>query len=64
MWWNSLYLDAAVKQIRAGRFPVTQEMCARLSPIAFEHINFLGRYAFTRTDAAAGLRPFHDPQAL
>jgi hypothetical protein len=36
-------------------------MCARLSPIAYEHINFLGRYAFTRAEVAAGLRPFHDP---
>lgn len=46
VWWNSLYLDAAVKQIRADGFPVTGEMCGRLSPIAFEHINFLGGYAF------------------
>ncbi|GAB2859000.1 Tn3-like element Tn3 family transposase [Actinocorallia aurea] len=60
VWWNTLYLDAAVKQIQADGFPVTGEMCARLSPIAFEHINFLGRYAFTRADATAGLRPFHD----
>ncbi|MBG0823619.1 Tn3 family transposase [Planomonospora sp. ID91781] len=61
VWWNTLYLDAAVKQIRADGFPVTGEMCSRLSPIAFEHINFLGRYSFTRADPAAGLRPFHDP---
>jgi hypothetical protein len=59
VWWNTLYLDAAVKQIQADGFPVTTEMCARLSPIAFEHINFLGRYAFTRADPAAGLQPFH-----
>jgi hypothetical protein len=25
------------------------------------HINFLGRYAFTHADPAAGLRRFHDP---
>lgn len=61
VWWNSLYLDAAIKQIRADGFPATDEMCARLSPIAYEHINFLGRYAFTRAEVAAGLGPFHDP---
>jgi hypothetical protein len=33
---------------------------ARLSPIQYEHINFLGRYAFSRADVAAGLRPFHE----
>ncbi|MFB4320721.1 Tn3 family transposase [Actinomadura sp. 21ATH] len=62
-WWNTLYLDAAVKQIRADGFPATDDMCARISPIASEHIDFLGRYAFTRADASSGLRPFHDPAA-
>lgn len=61
VWWNTLYLDAAVKQIRAGGFPTTDDMCARLSPSAYEHINFLGRYAFTHAKTGAGLRPFHDP---
>ncbi|GAA3467418.1 hypothetical protein GCM10018965_019710 [Nonomuraea roseola] len=60
IWWNSLYLDAAVQQLREQGFPVTDEMCARLSPIQYEHINFLGRYAFTRADVGPGLRPFHD----
>ncbi|MGK5555971.1 Tn3 family transposase [Actinomadura kijaniata] len=63
VWWNTLYLDAAVKQIRADGFPTTDDMCARISPIAYEHINFLGRYAFTRADASSGLRPFHAPAA-
>jgi hypothetical protein len=61
VWWNSLYIDAAVKQLRADGFPATEEMCARLSPICFEHFNFLGRYAFTRADPAVGLRSFHTP---
>lgn len=63
IWWNSLYLDAAVQRLRAQGFPVTDEMCARLSPIQYEHINFLGRYAFTRADVGSGLRPFHDMAA-
>ncbi len=50
VWWNTLYLDAAVKQIRAHGFPATDGMCARLSPIAHEHIDSLGRCAFTRVD--------------
>jgi hypothetical protein len=41
IWWNSLYLDAAVKHLREQGFPVTDEMCARLSPIQYDHINFL-----------------------
>lgn len=63
VWWNTLYLDAAVKQIRSDGFPATDAMCARLSPIAYEHINFLGRYAFTRADLEAGQRPYHTPSA-
>ncbi|WP_188196843.1 Tn3 family transposase [Nonomuraea sp. SYSU D8015] len=65
VWWNSLYLDAAVKQLPAQGFPATEEMCARLSPIAYDHINFLGRYAFTRAEVGGALRPFHqaDPGA-
>ena len=36
---------------------------ARLSPLGFEHINMLGRYAFVLPDAVARgeLRPLHDP---
>ena len=46
--WNSLYIDATVKILMEKKFPVTDEMIARLSPLQFEHINFLGRYAFTQ----------------
>ncbi|MBT2407338.1 MULTISPECIES: Tn3 family transposase [unclassified Streptomyces] len=51
----------AVSTPVASERVATDDMCARLSPIAYEHINFLGRYAFTRADSGAGLRPFHDP---
>jgi Tn3 transposase DDE domain len=60
VWWNSLYLDAAVKHLREQGFPATGAMCARLSPIQYDHINFLGRYAFTRAETTVGLRPFYD----
>ncbi|MFI6392563.1 Tn3 family transposase [Nonomuraea sp. NPDC050540] len=60
IWWNSLYIDAAVDRLREQGFPVADEMCARLSPIAYDHINFLGLYAFTRAEVSGGLRAFHD----
>jgi hypothetical protein len=60
--WNSLYIDAAVKKLAADGFPVTDELFARLSPLQFDHINFLGRYAFFRP-AGAGLRPLRNPDA-
>ena len=59
--WNSLYVDAAVKQLAADGFPVTDALVARLSPLQFDHINF-GRYTFTPPDATT-LRPLRDPAA-
>ncbi|MEU1376941.1 DUF4158 domain-containing protein [Streptomyces triculaminicus] len=38
------------------------EPIARLSPLQYDHINFLGRYAFSRP-AAPGLRQLRDPHS-
>ncbi|MFG2126134.1 Tn3 family transposase [Streptomyces sp. NPDC048710] len=46
--WNSLYLDRAAKQLAADGLPVTDDLLARLSPLPFDHINFLGRYEVFR----------------
>ena len=42
---------------------VRDEDVARLSPLGFEHINMLGRYAFTLPEPVARgeLRPLRDP---
>lgn len=57
--WNTLYIDAALQQLRAEGFPVLPEDAARLSPLVYEHINLLGRYAFSVSDAVqrGQLRP-------
>ncbi|MFH8342687.1 Tn3 family transposase [Streptomyces sp. AM6-12] len=60
--FNSLYIDAAVKQLAADGFPVTDELLTRLSPLQYDHVNFLGRYAFTRPPAP-GLRQLRDPHS-
>jgi len=61
--WNTLYMDAALDQLRAEDYQVRDEDVARLSPLGFEHINMLGRYAFTLPDAVARgeLRPLRNP---
>jgi hypothetical protein len=55
--WNTIYMDAAIDQLRVeGRvegFDVRDEEVARLSPLAHEHINMLGRYAFTLPEPVA-----------
>ena len=62
--WNTIYMDAAVKQLSAEGYEVQPEDIARLSPLGHKHVNMLGRYAFTLPDTVARgeLRPLRDPQ--
>jgi hypothetical protein len=59
----STYIDAALNQLRAEGYDVRDEDVARLSPLGFEHINMLGRYAFTlpETVARGEMRPLRNP---
>ncbi|HUN71664.1 MAG TPA: Tn3 family transposase [Steroidobacteraceae bacterium] len=61
--WNTIYMDAALDQVRAEGFNVRDEDVARLSPLGFDHINMLGRYAFVLPDTVARgeLRPLRNP---
>lgn len=61
--WNTLYINAALAQLQAERYPIQPEDVARLSPLVFDHINLLGRYAFSVPDAVwrGELRPLRDP---
>ena len=61
--WSTIYMDAALDQLRADGHDVRDEDVARLSPLGFDHINMLGRYAFTlpETVAREELRPLRDP---
>jgi hypothetical protein len=45
---------------------VREEDVARLSPLGYEHINMLGRYAFSLPDriARGELRPLRNPSQL
>ena len=63
--WNTIYMDAALNQLRAEGFDVRPEDVARLSPLGFDHVNMLGRYAFILPDGIARgeLRPLRDPAA-
>jgi len=61
--WNAVYMQEALRDIEStGTVPSTADI-ARLSPIAWRHINFLGRYDFLLPDAVAdgGLRPLRQP---
>jgi TnpA family transposase len=64
--WNTLYINAALEQLRVEGFPGREEDVARLSPLIFEHINLLGRYAFSVPEAVqrGELRPLRSPSDL
>ena len=59
--WNTMYMAAAIDQLKLQGFLVKEEDVARLSPLTHEHINMLGRYSFTIPDEVANgkLRPLH-----
>ena len=61
--WNTLYINAALEQLKAEGYPIRSEDVARLSPLVFDHINLLGRYAFSVPDSVirGELRPLRNP---
>ncbi|MCX4596498.1 Tn3 family transposase [Streptomyces sp. NBC_01549] len=63
VWWNTLYMDAAVRELEIGGVTVSKEIRSRLSPLVHEHINFHGRYPIVRSHGDGSLRPLRDPDA-
>jgi TnpA family transposase len=63
VYWNTIYIEAALKQLRAEGYPIQDEDVARISPLIFHHINMLGRYLFSVPDEVSQgkLRPLRDP---
>lgn len=61
--WNTIYMTAAIEQLRSQGYPILDEDVARLSPLIFDHINMLGRYSFAVPDEVARgeLRPLRNP---
>jgi Tn3 transposase DDE domain len=57
--WNTIYMDAALRQLRKEGLEVRDEDVARLSPLGM-----LGRYAFSLPDriSRGELRPLRNPR--
>ena len=60
--WNTLYMDAALNFLRTNGHEVKPEDVARLSPLVYDNINFLGRYSFDLNESVAQgqLRPLRN----
>jgi len=63
--WNTIYMDAALEQLRQEGHLVQNEDVARLSPLIHDHTNLLGRYSFAIPESVARgeLRPLRNPAA-
>jgi len=61
--WNTIYMDAALSQLRTEGYSVRDEDVARLSPLIHQHINMLGRYSFVVPEPVVRgeLRPLRTP---
>lgn len=61
-FWNATYMQAVVDRMTDEGRTVDPAQLARVSPLTYRHINFLGRYAFTLPEAVARgeLRPLRD----
>lgn len=59
--FNTRYMNAALKKLRADGFPVEEQDVARLSPLMRKHINIQGRYAFTVPRLGGRLRALQSP---
>jgi TnpA family transposase len=57
--WNTIYMDQALTQLHVEGFHAKDEDIARLSPLGYEHLNFLGRYNFALPEVIqrGGYRP-------
>ena len=48
--WNTLYMHRALEEMRGRGMQIVTEDIERLSPLGYDHINFLGRYTFSLSE--------------
>ena len=63
--WNAVYMQEVIRQLEREGGAVEPIDQARLSPIMWRHINFLGRYDFSLPEVVAKgrLRPLQNPSS-
>ena len=62
--WKTLYIEAALEQLRSEGYEVRPVDVAHLSPLPSHHINVLGRFSFAMAEHVAngGMRPLRSPE--
>lgn len=58
--WNTVYLTQAIKHLKSEE-KINEELLCHISPLAWEHINFLGDYSFDLKESTTlySLRPLN-----
>ncbi len=49
--WNIIYLSEAIKALKKKE-QFDEELLKHISPVRWEHINFLGEYRFSKRESA------------
>jgi Tn3 transposase DDE domain len=52
--WTTVYLNAALAQLKTQGYPVLDEDAARLSPFVRKHLGVHGTYSFAMPDLQPG----------
>ncbi len=61
--WNTMYMEAAINQLRSEGYQISDEDINRLSPTRYEHVNPYGIYPFDleKESKRGGLIPLRKP---
>jgi TnpA family transposase len=62
--WNTVYLDRAVRQLRAQGADVPDDLLAHVAPLGWEHIGLTGDYVWTEANPAAPFRPLREIRSM
>jgi hypothetical protein len=63
--WNTVYLEKAIEYLK-DKNALNEDMLNYISPLGWEHINFLGEYNFNLKNVTTigNLRPLNEPTNL
>jgi TnpA family transposase len=61
--WNTVYLDRAVRQLRAQGVAVPDDLLAHIAPLGWEHIALTGDYLWSTARPEAGFRSLREVRA-
>ena len=61
--WNTIYLDRAVRELRAQNVALPDDLLAHVAPLGWEHIALSGDYVWSTAKPEADFRPLRDVRA-